>query len=242
MKFLKKYYLVYFLLFAFFVGGAIAVSRMEKPVLPTAAQQGQHIRTVVIDPGHGGEDGGAVSVTGSREGELNLQISLRVNDLLHLLGIQTVMTRSEDVSIHDSAAQTISEKKVSDLKNRAALANGTENALFLSIHQNMFPEAKYRGAQVFFAKTEGSDALAQLLQTMLREQADPSNHREAKLCSAVWLMEHIECTAVLVECGFLSNAEEEQWLKTPEYQKKLSCVLACGITEYLSEEIEQNEI
>lgn len=236
MRFWKKYYLTYVFLLAVFVGGAMLIEKSAHRVLPANAESAAPCRTVVIDPGHGGEDGGAVSALGTRESNLNLQISLRIRDLFRLLGIPAVMTHSTDISIYDSTAQTVSEKKVSDLKNRVSITNSTPNALLLSIHQNMFSDGKYSGAQVFFAQTEGSEALAERLQDLLRDNADPSNHREAKPSSAVWLMEHIDCTGVLVECGFLSNAAEEQRLKTDDYQKKLSCIIVCGTAEFLSEE------
>lgn len=242
MQFLKKYYLVYLFLFAFFAGSALLFSRTVGQWLPVSDIRSDDRTTVIIDPGHGGEDGGAVSPLGTRECELNLQISLRINDLFRFLGVRTAMTRSEDVSIYDSEAKTVSEKKVSDLKNRAKLVNSIPNGLFLSIHQNMFSDGKYSGAQVFFAQTEGSQALAEQLQLLLREQVDPGNRREAKPSSAVWLMEHIDCTGVLVECGFLSNTDEEQRLKTETYQKKLSAVIACTVTQYLTGETEKNEV
>lgn len=218
------------------------ISEINQLVLPASAVQENTLAMIVIDPGHGGEDGGAVSASGCKESDLNLQIGNRLNDLFCFIGVKTVMTRNEDVSIHDDTAVTISEKKVSDLKNRAKLTNEIPQAMLISIHQNMFSDGKYSGAQVFYAKTDGSETLAKNLQTLLCEKVDPSNHREAKPVNAVWLMDHINCTGVLVECGFLSNAEEELLLKTPEYQKKLSCVLVCGISEYLSEELEYHEI
>lgn len=242
LSFLKKYYLAYVLLFAFFAGAAIWIFGAEKSLPTSALRQDEDICAVVIDPGHGGEDGGAVSPNGCRESTLNLQIGLRLDALLHFVGVPTVMTRREETSIYDASAQTVAQKKVSDLKNRAALVNAVPNALLLSIHQNMYSESRYSGAQVFYAKTEGSDRLAERLQTLLRENADPSNHREAKQSDAVWLMEHINCTGVLVECGFLSNAEEEQRLKSETYQKKLTCVIACGLTQYLSEETQNDEV
>ena len=123
----------------------------------------ERLHRVVIDAGHGGEDGGAVSCSGRNESNYNLQIALRVNDLLHLLGYDTVMIRSTDTSVY-TAGETISQKKVSDLKQRVRIVNRTNNALLLSIHQNTFPEEKYSGAQVFFAKTPGSEELAKQLQ------------------------------------------------------------------------------
>lgn len=242
MRFLKKYILVYVLLLALLVGGAEFLFEKYETNQNVAAAVSTENPTVVIDPGHGGEDGGAVSCNGSKESDLNLQISLRIDDLFHFLGVQTVMTRREDVSIYDADANTVSDKKVSDLKNRASIVNSTTNAVLLSIHQNMFSEGKYSGAQVFYAPTENSEKLAELLQTSLRDHVDSANHREAKKSDAVWLMEHIHCTGVLVECGFLSNEEEAQRLKTPEYQKMISCVIVSQITQYLPEERSNNEV
>lgn len=188
---------------------------------------------IVIDPGHGGEDGGATSCTGRMESEYNLAISRRLNDLLHLLGYQTRMTRTSDVSIYTTGS-TIAEKKVSDLKERVRIVSETDNALLLSIHQNQFSDSRYSGAQVFYAKTDGSKELGQQLQTKLVAALNPGSNRKSKPISGVYLMEHIRCTAVLVECGFLSNPQEEAKLRDAEYQKRMCCVIAAVLSQYLS--------
>lgn len=188
---------------------------------------------IVIDPGHGGEDGGATSCTGRMESNYNLEISRRLDDLLHLLGYQTVLTRSSDVSIY-TTGDTIAKKKISDLKERVRIVNDTQNALLVSIHQNQFSDARYRGAQVFYADTEGSRELGHMLQTELVESLNPGSKRKCKPISSVYLMEHIHCTGILVECGFLSNPQEEAMLRSVEYQKKLCCVIASGLSRYLS--------
>ena len=187
---------------------------------------------VVIDPGHGGEDGGATSCTGRMESEYNLAISRRLDDLLHLLGYQTRMTRKSDVSIY-TTGDTIARKKISDLKERVRIVNETSNALLVSIHQNQFSESQYRGAQVFYAP--GSQALAELLQSELAAQVDPRNHRQCKQAQNIYLLEHISCPAVLIECGFLSNPAEEALLRDAAYQKKLACAIACTLASYLEE-------
>ena len=186
---------------------------------------------IVLDPGHGGEDGGAVSPKGVRESDLNLSVSLRTRDLLRFLGIPVSMTRETDVSVYSPEAGTVSEKKVSDLKNRVKQVAQTPGALLVSIHQNIFPEAKYYGTQVFYAETEGSEALAKGLQARFTRELDPSNHRQAKACQNVYLLSKIQCPGVLVECGFLSNPREEALLQTEAYQKKIAAVLAAGLTE-----------
>ena len=182
--------------------------------------------TVVLDPGHGGEDGGALSPNGVRESALNLAISLRARDLLRFLGVRVIMTRETDISIHSPEAGTISEKKISDLKNRVRLAAETDRALLVSVHQNMFAQSKYYGTQVFYAQTPGSQALAEDLQASFASSLDPSNHRQAKLSQGVYLLDKIPCPGVLVECGFLSNPREEALLQTEAYQKKLAAVLS----------------
>ena len=188
---------------------------------------------VVIDPGHGGEDGGATSCTGRLESEYNLAISRRLDDLLHLLGYRTLMTRTSDVSIY-STGDTIAQKKVSDLKERVRIVNEISNALLVSIHQNQFSDSRYSGAQVFYARTEGSKELGQQMQTKLVEALNPGSNRKSKPISGVYLMEKINCTGVLVECGFLSNPREESRLRDGEYQKKLCCVIAAAVCQHLS--------
>ena len=188
---------------------------------------------IIVDAGHGGEDGGATSCTGRLESTYNLEISLRLNDLLRLLGYNTRMIRTTDTSVY-TKGETIAQKKVSDLKERVRIVNDTENALLLSIHQNNFPDGRYSGAQVFYAGTEGSDQLAKMLQSGFVSSLNPGSNRKCKKSDGVYLMEHIECPGVLIECGFLSNAEEEARLRSGDYQKKLCCVIAATVSQYLS--------
>lgn len=192
-------------------------------------------RCIVIDAGHGGEDGGAISCTGRLESGINLEISLRLRDLLHLLGRETKMIRTTDISVYTEGT-TIARKKISDLKNRVQMVKETENALLVSIHQNQFQDSRYSGAQVFWAGTPGSENLAKDLQSAFAATVNPGSTREAKLSSGVYLMDRVPCTAVLVECGFLSNPTEEAKLSTPEYQKKLACVLAATLCDFLEED------
>lgn len=187
---------------------------------------------IIIDPGHGGEDGGASSPGGTLESDLNLQIALRLEDLLHLLGYDTYMIRRTDISVY-TTGNTLSQKKVSDLKERVRIVNETENAVLISIHQNYFSESKYSGAQVFYPRTEGSDALAAAVQNNLVSFLNEGSNRKSKQASGIYLLEKIHSTGILVECGFLSNPEEEALLKDPEYQKKLCCVLGVSLSNYL---------
>lgn len=156
---------------------AMALSRVGSAVAVFSRETGT---TVVVDAGHGGEDGGTLSCTGVRESGLNLEIALRVNDLFALLGQRTRMLRTQDVSLHDTEAATIAARKASDIRARVRLTEETPKAVLLSIHQNHFPESKYRGAQVFYAAADGSRALAERLQAALGTQLDPDNHRSCK--------------------------------------------------------------
>ncbi len=184
--------------------------------------------TVIIDAGHGGEDGGAVSVSGVAESGINLAIAKRLDQLMGLYGVRTVLLRTEDRSLHDGEAVTLREKKVSDLHNRVAHIEAIPDATLISIHQNTYPSAKYHGAQVFYREEEDSLPFAAITQENLRAALDPSNTRApARIPASVYLMSHIHCRAILVECGFLSNPEEDRKLQSQEYQTKIAAAL-CG--------------
>ncbi len=188
---------------------------------------------IIIDAGHGGEDGGATSCTGTLESAYNLEIALRLNDLLHFLGYQTKMVRTTDVSVY-TKGDSIAQKKVSDLKERVRICNETQGALLLSIHQNNFTDSRYSGAQVFYAATEGSSALAKAMQQALVQTLNPGSNRQEKKADGIYLMENITCPGILIECGFLSNPQEEANLSSPEYQKQLCCVIAATAGQILS--------
>jgi len=188
----------------------------------------QEVR-VILDAGHGGEDGGAVSPAGVKESEVNLSIVLRTEQVMGFLGEPPLLLRTEDVSLHDADAATLREKKVSDLKNRAARVSALPQATLVSIHQNSYPEPQYRGAQVFYAPTNGSQQLASRIQDELIRKLQPDNTRQEKqVPEGVYLMNHISNRAILAECGFLTNPEEEKLLTHGDYQKKLSVIL--GVT------------
>ena len=185
---------------------------------------------IIIDAGHGGVDGGAVSCTGAYESHINLEIALKLNDVLHLLGIRTIMIRTSDISVY-TQGETIAQKKISDLKQRVKIINETDNAILVSIHQNYFNDARYSGPQVFY---RGDDlVLAKQVQTALTNSLKPSNVRKAKKADGVYLMQHTRCPAVLIECGFLSNREEESLLRSDNYQKKLAAIIAATISCYI---------
>lgn len=221
---------VYILIVGVFLAAAYWGSRATTAVAQMIPMERNH--TVIIDAGHGGVDGGATSCSGKLESAFNLEISLRLNDLMHLLGVHTKMIRTSDVSVY-TQGETIAAKKVSDLKNRVAIVNETENAVLLSIHQNTFPDGRYSGAQVFYAPKGEGQQLAELLQSALVQTINPGSNRKSKKADGVYLMEHIENCGVLIECGFLSNVEEEAKLRSDIYQKQLCCVIAITVCNYL---------
>lgn len=227
----KKWVLAYGIILLGLAAGVFWGNRAVTVISESLPVKREH--RIIIDAGHGGEDGGATSCTGKLESSYNLEIALRLNDLLHLLGYDTGMIRTTDTSVY-TKGETIAQKKVSDLKERVRIVNETENALLLSIHQNNFPDGRYSGAQVFFAGTEGSETLAKQLQAAFVGSLNPGSNRQCKKSDGVYLMEHIQCTGVLIECGFLSNAEEEARLRDPEYQKKICCVIGAAVSCFLS--------
>lgn len=195
--------------------------------VPVFTPSGLSGKTLVIDAGHGGEDGGAVSVSGASESVINLAVAHRLDAIMGLYGIPAVMVRTQDVSLGDPKAGSVRARKVSDLHNRTRLVNGVSGAVLVSIHQNSFTDPKYDGAQVFYAPTGGSQPFAEYTQELLRSCLSPENNRQAKpIPSSVYLMNHIDCKGILVECGFLTNPVEDQLLQSQDYQLKLALTLA----------------
>jgi len=213
-------------------GTAAVVALALYLAVPKAAEvfspAGDAPLTVIVDAGHGGEDGGAVSADGTKESDINLSIAQKAEALLVFLGYDTKMTRETDVSIHDDTAETLRQKKVSDLKNRVELVNKTPKALLLSIHQNSLPQdASVRGAQAFYnaAGQEMAEEIQAALNAAINEKA-----KEAKPSpKGVYLMENAAAPAVLVECGFLSNPEETALLQEENHQKTLACAIIAGL-------------
>ena len=191
---------------------------------------------IIIDAGHGGEDGGAQSADGLLEKEINLEIAKKVQDLLQMLGFETVMTREDDRLSYDDAYNTMREKKVSDIRARFALMEETPNAVFLSIHQNHFSDPKYSGAQVFYSPNHPqSEVLAGAIQQAVRRMLQPENDRAIKPSGAeIYLLYHAKKPAVMVECGFLSNPQEAEKLKDLNYQKEVSLCIVQGILDYFN--------
>lgn len=234
MTFRFRYLIVFLMLFLLVIAFAVlfiteqssinAMSETVTPVLPT----------VIIDAGHGGEDGGTQSSSGILEKDVNLQISRKLNLLLKALGYKTVMLRDEDKMLYTGELSSQREKKVSDIKNRMNVINTYPDALFLSIHQNYFTESKYNGTQVFYSPNNAESRLvAQSVQDSVITLVQNKNTRKIKQSGKeIYLLYHANNPAVMVECGFLSNPGEALLLNDSEYQKKISLAIINGINRY----------
>ena len=174
-------------------------------VVPVAGTVSESDWILILDAGHGGEDGGASTASGSKESNINLGIVKKAELLMAFLGVETTLTRTEDVSIHSEGAATIREKKVSDLKNRVALVSGIPNAMLISVHQNHFIDSRYSGAQVFFNKGDISRQWGEHTQEILRQVLNPANGREAKpMPDGIYLFEHVNCPPPIEKSRFSS--------------------------------------
>lgn len=197
-----------------------------KPVLNQNSRS-----TLVLDAGHGGIDGGAISDSGLKESDINLQIALKTEALVRFLGINTVMTRETDTDNSDNKAYSEHDNLVQRIK----LANSTENAVLISIHQNKFPSAVVSGAEVMYSDNDDSKALGLITQDNLVTLLDSSNRRVARPApKELLLTSSVECPTILVECGFMSNPQEVQKLASNDYQLKLAAILAGSYIQFLN--------
>ncbi|MGV1039368.1 N-acetylmuramoyl-L-alanine amidase CwlD [Clostridium perfringens] len=190
-------------------------------------------KVIVIDPGHGGIDGGAKSENGVIEKDINLSISLKTKAALESKGYKVIMTRSEDVGLY-TEGKKVREKKIEDLGNRVKIKKENKCDAFISIHQNMFPQKNCKGAQVWSANNEPSQKLGKIIQQKFKEEVDQNNKREPKVAKKEYkiLNDGYEGASVIVECGFLSNPEECELLGKEDYQNKIANTLANAIDEY----------
>ena len=187
--------------------------------------------TLVIDAGHGGIDGGAISDSGLKESDINLAIALKTEALAHFLGVDTVMTRETDTDNSENKAYSEHD----NLVERAKLANSTENAVLISIHQNKFPSAVVSGAEVMYSDNDDSKTLGLLTQGNLVALLDTANRRVARPApKELLLTSTAECPTILVECGFMSNPQEVQKLASNEYQLKIAVILSGSYIQYLT--------
>lgn len=193
-------------------------------------------KVIVLDAGHGVPDEGAQSSSGTTEAQTNLKIVLKVQNLLEQSGATVILTRSDENAIYDLDKNTLREKKISDIRNRVKIGNESSADMFVSIHLNKIPEQQYYGWQCFYKEgNEQSIKLAKSLQTNLNEAIQKENKRVAMKLDTVYIMKHVEIPISIVECGFLSNPEEEQQLLTDEYQDRLAWGIYNGMMDYFYE-------
>lgn len=191
--------------------------------------------TVIVDAGHGGEDGGA-QVGDVTEKDINLAVANKLSDILRLCGCRVVEIRDEDISVYDDEAETLREKKVSDLKHRVQIVNESENNLLVSIHQNKFNNSTYSGTQVFYStNNDNSRVLAEAIRQSVVSFLQNDNTRELKPSgSDIYLLDQAKVPAVIVECGFLSNDAERAKLLDDGYQSEMAYAIAMGVLAYMN--------
>ena len=197
-------------------------------------------RQLSLTHGHGKPDEGAQSSRGTTEAETNLKIALKLQNLLEQSGASVILTRSDENAIYDIDAKTLKQKKISDIHNRVKIGNESSADIFVSIHLNKIPQQQYDGWQTFYnAKSAEGQNLAVSIQNNLNEAIQKENNRVAKTIDNIYIIKHVEIPTTIVECGFLSNPEEEQKLLNDEYQNRLSWGIYNGIIDYFYDENSQ---
>ncbi len=180
---------------------------------------------IIVDPGHGGEDPGKVGINDVLEKDLNLQIAKKVKKLLEEAGIKIVMTRTND---------KVPDAKKEDLNQRVQLINETKPKLALCIHQNSYPDAKIKGAQVFYHTiTPEAEDVASIVQEQLRT-VDPTNTRQIKENDTYFMLKNSQVPTIIVECGFLTNPDEAAKLTQEEYQDQIAQAICEGVVKWLN--------
>lgn len=193
-------------------------------------------KTIVLDAGHGVPDEGAQSSNGTTEAESNLKIALKVQNLLEQSGSTVILTRSDENAIYDLDSKTLKQKKISDIHNRVKIGNESSADIFVSIHLNKIPQSQYWGWQTFYKNgSQDGKKLAQSIQNSLNNSIDKENNRVSKTIDNIYIIKHVEIPTTIVECGFLSNPEEEKQLLDDDYQNRLAWGIYNGIINYFYE-------
>ena len=215
--------------------------KSEKNTSFTSAEINEPL--IIIDAGHGGEDGGAVGTNDLYEKDVNLKIAFLMKDMLSSRGYDVLLTRSEDILLYDRNVDFKGRKKALDLAARVKIAQEHENCIFVSIHMNAFPDPKYSGLQVYYStNNEESKMLADQIQLLVKETLQPNNNRKTKAAKEnIFVLDRITSPAILVECGFLSNPEECAALSDAGYLKKLSLIICEAVEKYMSNTLENQK-
>lgn len=228
----KKYM---FTIFVVFISAFVIVEKSNscQSISCITPVQADEEKIILIDPGHGGVDGGAESKRGTIEKNINLSISLKLKDSLKKLGYTVIMTREEDKGLYTEGG-SLNKKKNEDLNNRCRIKRESNCDVFISIHQNFFEQSHYSGAQVWYSKNEESEKLAHIIQQNLRKDLNNKNKRVEKLGNTYKILRcSSNIPSVIVECGFLTNPQEEKELIKDEYQNKIADSIVKSIEEYL---------
>lgn len=206
----------------------------NKPSVETMAWVEEN-RVIILDPGHGTPDEGAQSDEGITEASINLSIAKKVQNLLEKSGNKVILTRTDENAIYDEGCTTIKEMKVSDIKNRVKIGNESSADIFVSIHLNKIDQKQYWGWQTFFKQgNDESKKLATCIQNGISDIIEKKNKRVPLKIQNIYIIEHVKIPTTIVECGFLSNEEEEKLLQTEEYQNKLAQGIYLGILQYFN--------
>ncbi len=223
--------------FLFILSALLYLTFMANSSAETVSAEPITGKTIIIDAGHGGEDGGAIGIDGTVEKDINLDIALKAERLLKFYGFNVIMTRTEDVMTCDDGLDTLRRRKVSDIHNRFKLLEKNPDSVFVSVHQNKFEDSAQHGTQVFYSgNNEKSKQLAQSIQTSIVSKLQPDNSRVVKKSgSGIYLLYHAQSPAVLVECGFISNPAEVKKLNDESYRMKIAILIADGILKYMRE-------
>ena len=217
-----------------FLGAIVLIGCINLSVkIHNTAAYDSPLDVLIIDAGHGGADGGAVGIDGTLESYLNLHIALKLQSICHLYGVSTVMTRDSEKINYPEDADTLAKMKSADQNARLRLIQDYPHGILFSIHQNYFPSQSPSGVQVLYGHDGASREVGELLQRNLTAVLCPDNRRVAtEIDENIYLLRKCDCTAVLIECGFLSNPDESAQLKTENYQRKIASVLLASYLQY----------
>lgn len=236
MIFFTKKRLVILGIFLLLVISICVIMQFKEPETKETVALPVSNKVIVVDAGHGEPDGGAVSSNGISEAEINLKIALKLQNLLEQSGATVILTRSDENGIYDLDKETLKQKKVSDIKNRVKIGNSSSADIFVSIHLNKIPQQQYSGWQTFFKKDcENGKKLATAIQENLKQAVQKENDRVPMKIDNVYIVKNVEIPLTIVECGFLSNTEEEKQLQDDNYQNRLSWGIYNGIIDYFYE-------
>lgn len=214
---------------------AVLISLRPRETREALAHAAPPVPTLIIDAGHGGVDGGAISVNGINESVINLDIALRMSALSELMGYPALLTRSSEELIYPEECESVAARKKYDQKQRVEYINATENAVLLSIHQNSFPNSKPYGPQTFYTSDAAAMDLGVMVQEYLNLALCPETRRVASpVAKDIYLMKKINCPGVLVECGFVSNNREAALLETESYRLKIACAVMSAWAQHVS--------